>query len=234
MSERVYTHFRLLGKCNFVRFGISRALKEKRGNCEWMLSQTHKCGLLILILLGLFLKPLLAVTSQHVSHTLACRKSCLKMCAFFFFFVTEGKRKECLSQAKDKHKHISRANRNSPGSVQSVVDPAHVKTQSACHSRWCCQALCLTAPENYPAITEALWDTWSICCSVKYVWGRFELYLVFTAFSHFFLCPIPNEFERRLVFWHDIDATWFDNQTLHRGYTQTCRPIWFKGSAGNL
>lgn len=71
MSERVYTHFRLLGKCNLVRFGISRALKEKRGNCEWMLSQTHKCGLLILILLGLFLKPLLAVTSQHVSHTLS-------------------------------------------------------------------------------------------------------------------------------------------------------------------
>lgn len=67
---------------------------------------------------------------------------------FFFFWYNCEKEKKCLSQAEDKHKHISRANRNNPGPVQSAVAHAHVKTQSACHSRWCCQALCLAAPEN--------------------------------------------------------------------------------------
>lgn len=87
-------------------------------------------------------KPLLALTSWCASHP---RTESRPYFLFFFWYNWEEK---CLSQAEDKHKHISRANRNSPGPVQSAVVHAHVKTQSACHSRWGCQALCLAAPEN--------------------------------------------------------------------------------------
>lgn len=63
-----------------------------------MLSQTHTWGSPILILLGLFLKPHLAMPlslSLFHTHAHTHRSSC-------FFVVTKRERKECLSQANDK------------------------------------------------------------------------------------------------------------------------------------
>lgn len=108
MSQRVHALLRPSAKCSLM-WGL--ACKENRGNCNWMLSQTHKCGLLILILLGLFLKPLLAVTLQHVSHTDALTHTQTHAEWFIWkcvFLVTETGRereikrdgKECLSSSK--------------------------------------------------------------------------------------------------------------------------------------
>lgn len=60
---------------------------------------------------------------------------------------------------------------------------------------------------------------------VRYVGGCLRLYLVFTTWSHSSYKPLPNEFERHLLFWHLIDAAWCETKALHRSYRKTCRPI---------
>lgn len=59
----------------------------------------------------------------------------------------------------------------------------------------------------------------------RYVRGCFRLYLVFTTWSHSPYKPLPNEFERHLLFWHLIGAAWCENKALQRSYRKTCRPI---------
>lgn len=141
--EPVLTHVRHLGKCNFCE--VWHLPWRKRGRCAEgrggiiRMDEMHTCGLQIAIWLGLVVKPLLAATSQRVSHTQTrahadTRKS------------SPDEKNVCFCKKRWKERNVSPSTkdintntfpgrrRNSTGPLQSVVALAHVKTQAATHS----------------------------------------------------------------------------------------------------
>lgn len=192
-------------RCSFMRFGI-------RFGC---MKATHMSSLLILISLGSFSWHWLRGVRRTHAQNLAL--------TFFFFFGITARRKRNASLKQ-------KINTNTfPGQTGTTRAPCNLLSRT------------LTWKHNLPVtvddvvkrfasllqrISQLLQKPYQAHLShVRYVGGCFRLYLVFTTWSHSPYKPLPNEFERHLLFWHLIDAAWCENKALHRSYRKTCRPI---------
>lgn len=199
-----------------------------------MLSQTHKCGLEILISLGVFLKPLLAVTLEHVSHTdavLDTYKGWLIWKCVVFFLTGKRRRKRQPFSCKRKKKLLNKYYTHFQGK-QEQPGLVAICCQSCSRENTICLSQPMMFSSTLPHRSGELASYYrgtrrngEYLLYVGYVWGRFQLYSVFTDFSQSSCTCSLMIFRDVLVFWQWIDATWRDDQSLHSRDKKTCRPF---------